>query len=214
LVPLLGMPRWEPKARERLVTAAMELFEARGFDDTAVSDIAKRAGLTERTFFNCFPDKREVLFHGAQELEAFLVERVVAAPESAVAMDVVAAALDAIARASDEKPGFADFARRRQALIALHAELRERELTKLASLASAMAAALQRRGFASSEATLAAEVGMAVFRVAFERRASDPKRKALAHHLRAAMGELAALRVTSSAPRSKPIGRRAIPRAR
>ncbi len=199
------MPRWEPNARERLVTAALELFEARGYEETAVSDIARRAGLTERTFFNCFPDKREALFHGAEKLEAFLAESVAAAPAATSVMAVVGHALDAVARTSDEKPGFADFARRRQALIALNPELRERELSKLASLASVMTQALRGRGFSRSEASLASEVGIALFKVAFERRASGTRPRTLAHHLRAAMAELGALEIPAEvpAPRSR-----------
>jgi AcrR family transcriptional regulator len=192
------MPRWEPNGRERLVTAAMELFEARGYDQTSVADIALRAGLTERTFFNCFPDKREVLFHGAEKLEAFLVEAAASAPKPASGMETVSSALLAVARASDAWPGFADFARRRHALLQVHAELRERELTKLASLGSAMAGALRRRGLSAPKASLAAEVGIAVFKVAFERCQSDPKRRKLAVHLHAAMADLAALEMASN----------------
>ena len=192
------MPRWEPNARERLVTAAMELFEERGYDQTAVADIAARAGLTERTFFNCFPDKREVLFYGAEKLEGFLVEQAGAVPTTASAMETVSAALDAVARASDEWAGFADFARRRQALLQVHAELRERELSKLAALGGALASALRRRGLAPAQASLAAEVGIAVFKVAFDRCMSDPRRRKLAAHLHTAMAELAALELGSS----------------
>jgi AcrR family transcriptional regulator len=194
------MPRWEPNARERLVEAALELFEGRGFDQTAVADIAARAGLTERTFFNCFSDKREVLFFGAEKLEAFLVESVAAAPASASVIEVVAAALGAVARASDEWPGFADFARRRHALLHIQAELRERELTKLASLGAAMADALRLRGVAAPQARLAAEVGMAIFKVAFERCMSDRKRRTLAFHLGEATAELAMLEMVPTSP--------------
>ncbi len=193
MVPSRAMPRWEPNARDRLVKAAMELFEARGFDQTAVADIAVKAGLTERTFFNCFADKREVLFHGAEKLESFLVESVARVPASASATEAVAAALEAVAHASDGWPEFADFARRRHGLLQLHAELRERELTKLASLGSAMAGALRGRGVPAPSASLAAEVGMAVFKVAFERCMSDPKRRKLAFHLRGSMADFEAL---------------------
>jgi AcrR family transcriptional regulator len=192
------MPRWEPKARERLVEAALALFEARGYGETAVADIAARAGLTERTFYNCFSDKREVLFFGAEKLEAFLVESVATAPASESAMEVVAAALEAVARASDAQPGFADFARRRHALLHIQAELLERELTKLASLGAAMTDALRRRGASASQARLAAEVGIAVFKVAFQRCMSDRKRRKLALHFRDAMAELATLKVVSN----------------
>ncbi len=206
------MPRWEPNARERLVEAALELFEARGFEQTAVADITARAGLTERTFFNCFSNKREVLFYGAEKLEVFLVESVASAPASGSAMEVVAAALGAVARASDEWPGFAEFARRSDALLHIQAELRERELAKLASLGAAMAGALRRRAVSAPQARLAAEVGIAVFKVAFERCMSDRKRRKLALHLRDAMADLARLKVVSSCTGTVKPTRRRSPR--
>ena len=76
------MVRWEPDSRGRLAQAAMELYGERGFDQTTVADIAERAGLTERTFFRHFTDKREVLFSGAQALQDLLVTTVVGAPVS------------------------------------------------------------------------------------------------------------------------------------
>ena len=62
------MPRWEGDAAGRLERAALELFDERGFDRTTVSQIAKRAGLNERSFYRYFSDKREVLFGGGDEL--------------------------------------------------------------------------------------------------------------------------------------------------
>ena len=61
------MVRWEPGARERLQAAALELFAARGFEQTTAAEIAQSVGLTERTFFRHFSDKREVLFSGQQQ---------------------------------------------------------------------------------------------------------------------------------------------------
>ena len=63
------MARWEPDARGRLEKAALDVFRERGYAHTTVGDIAERAGLTERTFFRYFTDKREVLFSGSKELE-------------------------------------------------------------------------------------------------------------------------------------------------
>jgi AcrR family transcriptional regulator len=146
--------------------AALDLFGERGYDATTVAEIAERAGLTKRTFFRYFADKREVLFSGSEELEALIVSAVAAAPAAATPLDAVAAGLDA---AAGMFAGRREFAARRQRLIAAHPELQERERIKLAALAAAVAEALRARGAGDPAAILAAEAGMAVFRVAFER---------------------------------------------
>jgi len=87
------MTRWQPDARGRLAQAALALYGERGFDNTTVADIAEQAGLTKRTFFRYFADKREVLFSGAQELEELFVTAVGAAPQSATPLEAVAQAL-------------------------------------------------------------------------------------------------------------------------
>ena len=133
----LGMGRWEPNARGRLEQAAMELYNQRGYESTTVAEIAGRAGLTERTFFRYYADKREVLFAGAGELQELLVSKVADAAASLPAIDAVAAALAEVARLVFEERR--EFARQRQVIIAANAELQERELIKLASLASAVA---------------------------------------------------------------------------
>jgi AcrR family transcriptional regulator len=160
------MVRWEPNARGRLVQAALELFIERGFEQATVAEIARRAGLTERTFFRHFADKREVLFWGQGDLRNLLLESVASAPGSAAPIDVVGAAYQAAGGMLQEHR---DFSRQRQAVIAATPELQERELIKLASLAAALAGALRQRGVPDQAASLAAEAGTAVFRIAFER---------------------------------------------
>src|SRR5271154_5828231 len=91
------MARWEPDARGRLVQAAMELYSERGFEQTTVAEIAERAGLTERTFFRHFADKREVLFAGADALQELVVSAVAGAPESAAPIDAAVAGVQAAA---------------------------------------------------------------------------------------------------------------------
>ena len=160
------MGRWEPNARGRLEQAALELYVERGFEQTTVAEIAERAGLTERTFFRHFADKREVLFAGAGALQELLASAVAGAPDSAAPIDAVAAALEAAGALLQERR---EYARQRQAVIAANPELQERELIKLASLASALADALRRRGVTDPAASLTAEAGIAVFKIAFER---------------------------------------------
>jgi AcrR family transcriptional regulator len=161
-----GMVRWQPDAQGRLAEAAFALYGERGFDATTVADIAERAGLTKRTFFRYFADKREVLFLGAQELQQLFVSAVGAAPASAGPLEAVTAALDAAAVMFQERR---EFAARRQQIVTSHPELMERELIKLASLAAAVAEALRRRGVGDPTAILTAEAAITVFRVGFER---------------------------------------------
>src|SRR4051795_7955411 len=83
------MARWEPDARGRLRQAALELYGEHGFDQTTVAQIAERAGLTERTFYRHFADKREVVFSG--EVHGVLVTGLTDAPPSASPAEAVAA---------------------------------------------------------------------------------------------------------------------------
>jgi AcrR family transcriptional regulator len=184
------MVRWEPNARGRLEQAAMELYRERGFEQTTVSEIAKRAGLTERTFFRYFADKREVLFEGAGALQELLVNAVAGAPGSLAPLDAVAAALEG---AGALLQGRREFARQRQSVIAANAELQERELIKLASLASAIADTLRRRGVSEPAASLSAEAGIAVFKIAFERWINDGFERDLSQTIRESLDELKAV---------------------
>ncbi|MFE3458235.1 TetR/AcrR family transcriptional regulator [Nocardiopsis aegyptia] len=181
------MGRWEPNARGRLEQAALELYGERGYDRTTVTEIATRAGVTERTYFRHFADKREVLFGGSAGLQDLMVAALAEVPASAPPIDVVAAALDALDVVFRDRR---DHARRRQMVIDANAELRERELVKLASLATVLAGALRERGVAEPAASLAAEAGIAVFRVAFDRWIADTHERGMSEHLHEGLAEL------------------------
>lgn len=161
-----GMGRWKPGAGDRLREAALSLYLERGFEQTTVADIAERAGVTARTFFRYFADKREALFNDAAALEERSLAALEEVPVTASALDAVAAVLDTVAQLVG---GDRELARKRQAVIMANAELRERELAKLTSLSAALADRLRQRGVGEIEASLAAETSIAVFRVAFSR---------------------------------------------
>jgi AcrR family transcriptional regulator len=181
------MTRWQPDAQGRLQQAALTLFDERGFDDTTVADIAERAGLTKRTFFRYFGDKREVLFSGSAQLVELFVIAVADAPESASPLDAVAAATDTSAAMFEE---MREYASHRQQIIAANPELQERELIKLSSLAAAVAEALRGRGFDDPAAILTAEAGIAVFRVSFERWVDPANRRTLEELIHESLAEL------------------------
>jgi AcrR family transcriptional regulator len=185
-----GMGRWEPNARGRLEHAAMELYRERGFEETTVAEIAKRAGLTERTFFRYFADKREVLFWGAGALQELLVSTVASASVSTAPIEAIAKALETAGALLEERR---EYAGQRQAVIATSTELRERELIKLASLAAALAGALRDRGTEDRAARLTAEAGIAVFRVAFDRWVTEIPPRPLTQVIRESLDELKAV---------------------
>ena len=181
------MGRWQPDARGRLGQAAMELYDERGYEQATVAEIAERAGLTARTFFRYFADKREVLFAGSDALGEQLATALAAAPAQDAPLDVVAAALGVVARLIGDDH---EFSRRRQAVIGANADLQERERTKLASWSRVLAEGLRARGTGEPAASLAAETGVAVFRVAFERWLAGPPGPALLDILRDSFDQL------------------------
>jgi AcrR family transcriptional regulator len=181
------MGRWEPNARGRLERAALELFIERGFDQVTVAEIATRAGLTERTFFRHFADKPEVLFWGQGAFQELIVSTVASAPDSLAPIDAVAGALQAAGAVLEERR---ESARQRQTVIDANAELQARELIKLASLAAAIAGALRHRGLGEPTASLTAEAGIAVFKIAFERWISQPGQADLPQLIRESLHEL------------------------
>ena len=178
------------KARGQLQQAALELYSERGFEQTTVAEIARRAGLTERTFFRHFADKREVLFGGAAQLQDFLGDRPAGAPDPAAPIDAIAAALETAAALLQERY---ESARLRQAVIAANAELQERGDGQAGHVVRGAGQTLRQRGVKEPAASLTADAGIAVFRVAFEAWINDPAQRDLAHHMRESFDELKAV---------------------
>jgi AcrR family transcriptional regulator len=181
------MTRWKPDATGRLMAAAMSLFAEQGYDATTVAEIAERAGLTKRTFFRHFADKREVLFSGSGELERRWVDAVVAAPPDATALAAVAAGFAPVAEMFEE---LHEFVRLRAGIIAANPELQERELIKLQRLADALKQALLGRGVSADAAILAAQAGVTVFHVAFARWVAQDEPGAFARLMGESLQEL------------------------
>ncbi len=165
------MPRDGAHARARLREAALELYRERGYDETTAAQIAARAGVTERTYFRHFADKREVLFDGEAELRAILVDAIAAAPAGLAPLPILVRAL---AAAVPLLLANRSVAAQRAQVIAVTPALRERAYAKTAGLTDALADALAERGIVPPTARLAAQVGMAAFDRASRDWAADP----------------------------------------
>ena len=166
------MPRWEPHARQRLEVAALDLYAARGYESTTVGDIAAHAGVTSRTYFRYFPDKREILFANADELRDRIASSLHDAPADLAPM---AACLHAVSTCEEMFHARThEHLRRRDAIIDSAGELQEREARKLAAIAAVVADGLVERGSERGDAALVADLAVAVFKHASQLWMEDP----------------------------------------
>jgi AcrR family transcriptional regulator len=166
----------------------MTLFFERGYDEVTVADIAERAGLTKRSFFNHFADKREVVFASADELEASVLA---ALAEAGSDLDPLDAAVRAFTQAAAPLANYAEIARARRALIDSSSELQERDLMKMASMTAAVAGALVRRGVSRRDAIFVSQAATTVFTTAVDEWAREPER-GLAASIQGALNDLRA----------------------
>ena len=199
------MSRWKPDAVGRLAKAAITLFAEQGYEATTVAEIAERAGLTKRTFFRHFSDKREVLFSGTQELERVWLGAMNSAPAHAGPLAMVTAGLDPVATMFIERHAFA---RVRAEIIGANPELQERELIKLHNLAVAIEGALRDCGVAATTATLAAEAGVTVFHIAFAAWLKQDDPNAFRRMMDASLDELRTITAATTTEPTKPVSSR------
>lgn len=179
---LVRMARWAPDTRERLRAAALELFAEHGFDATTVPDIVERAGLTRRTFFRHFTDKREVFF-GDDEIPALAASTVAAAPAGAAPFAIAWAGFHRLA-ADRFEPRRAQMQAARR-FIASEPALRERDLQKQADLRDALRDGYLARGVDVFTARVTAGVAVELLQIALERWLADETGAALTEHLAA-----------------------------
>lgn len=183
------VPRWEPDGAGRLQAAALELFAEQGFERTTVAEIAERAGLTKRSFFNHFADKREVLFSPLSDMQREIVTREIGlCADSLPPLDAVVCGFQAAASELFEQRR--DAVARRADIIGANPELQERELRKRSVLTGAIAAALRARGIDSGAALLSARAGVLVQQTAMERWRQPAENRPLRECLSGALLEL------------------------
>jgi AcrR family transcriptional regulator len=165
------MSRWQPDTRERLAAAALELFREQGFADTTVPQITARAGLTTRTFFRHFADKREVLFAEEDELPALVTRIIRAAAPDRSPLQVVEDGFPEVVASQFAEGRDALLARKR--IIGADAGLQEREMRKVHAMQEAVRAGFVKRGVDPLTAVLVAHATATVFGVSIGRWLSE-----------------------------------------
>jgi len=169
--------RWSPDARGRLERAAFELFAEQGYQATTVPQITARAGLTTRTFFRYFADKREVIFAG-DEIPDLARAAIEGAPAGIDPLDIVVHGLRTVADERFEgRHGEVGSVRR---LVLSESSLRERDARKRADLTDAVRGAFVDRGLDPSEAAVIAETTVMLFHLALEAWLTGPAERRMA----------------------------------
>lgn len=189
-----------PQAKERLRDSAIELFLERGFDDVTVSEITEHAGLTRRTFSRYFADKRDVLFAGSEHLADAVRDAVIEADEDLGPWDATVTALRDV---GGQLVQIVPASPQRRKVIRASAELQERERTKFALTANAIADALRERGALAYVADMLAEVGVTAIRTAFERWLDDEGATAFSTLFDSVIAEITSALGVPSQPRSR-----------
>ena len=177
----------------------MTLFIERGYEEVTVADIAQHAGLTKRSFFNHFADKREVVFASADAFADAVLAELAGVDQE---LDPLDAAVWAYTQAAAQIEQFPDLARARRELIDSSPELQERALMKMASMTTAVAEALVRRGVSRRDAMFVSQAATTVFTTAVDEWAQEPEHGLTAAIQRARNDLRAALGPKDSAPRS------------
>lgn len=89
--------RQRSETRLSILDVALRLFEAHGYEDTTVEDIAHEVGISSRTFFRYFESKTALLFDGhsedKQEHSAFVIQALVSRPPTETIAEALAAVL-------------------------------------------------------------------------------------------------------------------------
>jgi len=207
------MARWDPDAEGRLRQAAIELFIEHGYAAVTITQIAERAGLTRRSYFRYFPDKREVLFAGSEKLITAVAQGLETTDRSAPPLVRIIAMFEDV---GEQMIKYLGHAADRRTIIASSTELTERDRTKMAAVAEALTARLVAEGQDRPLAALAGRVGVDLFQSAFDRYLDDSRStRNWPFHLARAVEDLTILSAESGL---KPIAPRrpnsAVPAAR
>ncbi|MBC1922397.1 TetR family transcriptional regulator [Listeria grayi] len=151
--------------RDRLEQAALELFEQKGYSLTTAEEIAKRANVTERTFFRYFSEKKEVLFSESATFLHSILAELDQQPKTVSDFEKV---YQAFYRAT--KVFFKDLhahSKYRAKVISSTQELREREQTKFHFIEAKITEKLIEEGSDPFQASIVANLGIKIFEFAF-----------------------------------------------
>ena len=179
------MSRWQANPKQRLEQAALDLFIEQGFAETTVPEITARAGLTKRTFFRHFTDKREVLFTHEEQLTPIVASLMAGAPASFSPLRLIKLALETVAVTRFEVQF--EYLHRRRVIVQSDEGLRERETRRQSILSEAISRGFVDRGVDELSAILAAQIAVSVLNVSVDRWLDEEGKRPLSDVIRGSL---------------------------
>jgi AcrR family transcriptional regulator len=129
--------RKKQKTRETIIEVALELFVARGYEETTIAEIADAAEVSPRTIFAYFPSKEDILFCDTPDIHERLAQVLRDRPEGATALDALRDFIaGSLSTASNEEH---NVALRRRIVVAGNEPLRRSQRARLAPFEQLMA---------------------------------------------------------------------------
>jgi AcrR family transcriptional regulator len=161
------------RTRLALIDAALELFLARGYENTTIDEIAAAVDVSQRTFFRYFATKEDVVTCLIAASDSELVDRVRARPlDEPVLTTLLAALRELLAALEQGDSARLERMRRLHRLLEANTCLVAAYLTRHAETSGRLAAELARRMGADPDRDLRprllASIYLAALRVGFE----------------------------------------------
>ena len=126
--------------KESLWHAALELFDAQGYDKTTVEEIAEKAGISRRTFFRYFSSKDEIVVFATDAYVDLIVQAIHQSAQQGPPVEIVRAAVMCVAEFVVAQPT----ARRSMQIADEHLEVKAAQLSRLHRIESRVAAEFRR----------------------------------------------------------------------
>lgn len=161
--------RKKERTRQAIADTAMRLFAERGFDAVTVAQVAAAADVSEKTVFNYFPAKEDLVYHRDAPFEESLHDAVRNRATGESAHTAVARAFMDLYRRMDE-PRAREVLEERARIVAGSRALQNREREIFARITESLARVLEQESRGSDEvrAEVAATALVGAHRVILE----------------------------------------------
>jgi AcrR family transcriptional regulator len=149
--------------RDAIWTAAIDLFAAKGFEETTIEDIVEAAGTSKRTFFRHFESKRDLMAQPVLRYAASLKSAIESSPAGSTAGALFRDVVRNVAARTVSDPRM----RKVMEVAARYPAAREAQLSRVAELQDQVAEAFAKRCKDEVTAQVLAGLTLSVLSIAY-----------------------------------------------